>query len=166
MSPLPKRRPAEAADALITVAPLITRWIERLLAGAEQRLTLTQFLALRAIAAGVDSNVELAQQAGVSAPAVSQLVAGLVDAGWLDRREFAGDRRRLSLGLTSDGQGALSKADAMLTSRLSEILRALPAPEADAIAGALPAVNAMLAGAPPPRRPHPGPPPPPRRQSM
>jgi uncharacterized 2Fe-2S/4Fe-4S cluster protein (DUF4445 family) len=66
------------------VAPLATRWIERLLAAHEPPLTVAQYLALRAIAAGQISSGELARGAGVSGPAVSQLVAALVDAGLLD----------------------------------------------------------------------------------
>ena len=44
------RSEARAAEALIAVAPLAARWIERLLAAGQPPLTTPQYLALRAIA--------------------------------------------------------------------------------------------------------------------
>jgi DNA-binding MarR family transcriptional regulator len=157
----PKRRhPRDAADALVAVAPLVSRWIERLLAGHERPLTVAQFLALRAIAAEGISGSELAMRTGVSGPAVSQLLAGLAEAGLIERSELAEDRRRRTLALTKPGRETLASADAMLRERLSRLLAELPRPEADALAHALPHVEAALSGAPPPRRPPPPPRPP------
>src|ERR1700756_1036977 len=120
--PGPRRPPTEAAEALISVAPLVSRWIERLLAGHQPSLTVAQFLALRAVAAEAVSGSELARRAGVSGPAVSQLVAGLVDANLLARRELAEDRRRHTLTLTADGDRALDSARSLLRERLSTLL--------------------------------------------
>jgi DNA-binding MarR family transcriptional regulator len=157
--PGPRRLPTEAAEALISVAPLVSRWIERLLAGHEPPMTVAQFLALRAIATEGVSGSELARRAGVSGPAVSQLVAGLVDANLLARHELRADRRRHELVLTDRGEQALASARTLLRERLGTLLADLPRPEADALARALPRVEATLSGAPPPRRP-PHPPPP------
>jgi DNA-binding MarR family transcriptional regulator len=134
----------------------VTRWIERLLSGHEPPLTVTQYLALRAIATERLSGSELAQRAGVSGPAVSQLLASLADAGLLDRREHAEDRRRVAVSLSTCGRSVLESAQRLLGDRLTALLTDLPRPEADALARALPAVEAALSGAPPPRRPHPG----------
>ena len=162
----PKRRlPRDAADALVGVAPLVSRWIERLLAGHQPPLTVAQFLALRAIAAEDVSGSELARRTGVSGPAVSQLLASLADAGLMERSELADDRRRRALTLSARGGEVLASAQALLRERLSALLGELPRPEADALARALPQVEAALSGAPPPRRPPPPRPPkaPPRR---
>jgi MarR family len=78
------------------------------------------------------SGSELARRAGVSGPAVSQLIAGLADSGLLVR-EFAEDRRRQTLTLTAHGQEALRSARALLRERLSSLLADLPRPEADAL---------------------------------
>jgi DNA-binding MarR family transcriptional regulator len=145
---------AEAADALAAVAPLASRWIERLLSGHQPPLTVAQYLALRAIAAEGISGSELAQRAGVSGPAVSQLLASLSEAGLVERRELPEDRRRFALSLTSRGRRALESAQQLLRERLAALLADLPRPEADALARALPQVEAALSGAPPPRRPH------------
>jgi DNA-binding MarR family transcriptional regulator len=153
--PQPRRSLTDAADALVAVSPLVTRWLERLLATHEPPLTPAQFAALREIAADGVSGSELARRTGVSGPAVSQLLAGLVDAGLLERREFAGDRRRQTLALSAAGRAALGSAQSALRERLENLLSELPHPEADALARALPAVEALLAGSPPPRRPPP-----------
>jgi DNA-binding MarR family transcriptional regulator len=160
----PPRRNAEAAATLAAVAPLATRWIERLLAHHEPPLTVTQYLALRAIAREGVSGTELARRAGVSGPAVSQLLAALDDAGLIERHIDPDDRRRVALALTRSGERAFAGAEAMLDHRLGSLLAELPRPETDALRRALPQVEAALSGAPPPRRPpHPPHPPPPGR---
>jgi DNA-binding MarR family transcriptional regulator len=157
--PNPRRPLPAAADALIAVAPLANRWIERLLASHQPPLTVTQFLALRAIAAEGVSGSELARRAGVSGPAVSQLLSGLVDAGLLAREAMPEDRRRQTLTLSPRGQSALASAQTLLRERLTPMLAELPRPEADALGRALPCLEATLSGAPPPRRPPPPRPP-------
>jgi DNA-binding MarR family transcriptional regulator len=160
MPPPPPRRPhIEAAQALAAVAPLATRWIERLLAAHEPPLTLAQYLALRAIAGGQVSSGELARTAGVSGPAVSQLVAALVEAGLIERRPAAEDRRRQTLALSPAGKRTYGSAEEQLQERVASLLADLPRPEADALSRLLQHVEATLLGAPPPRRPPPPPPP-------
>jgi DNA-binding MarR family transcriptional regulator len=154
-----RRSGGETADALIAVALLANRWIERLLAGHRPSLTVAQFLALRAIATEGVSGSELARRAGVSGPAVSQLLAGLADAGLLDRQEHTGDRRRHTLTVSTRGQQVLDSAQALLRQRLSPLLAELPRPQADALTRALPHLEAALSGATPPRRPSPPRPP-------
>jgi DNA-binding MarR family transcriptional regulator len=155
----PRRTEAEAAQALVAVAPLAARWIERLLAAHEPPLTTPQYLVLRAIAREQVSVNELARRAGVSGPAASQLVTALADAGLLDRRTAEEDRRRQEHALTAKGQEALISAEALLAERLASLIGDLPRPEIDALARALPQVEAALSGAAPPRRPPPPRPP-------
>jgi DNA-binding MarR family transcriptional regulator len=154
--PQPRRRQTDAADALAAVAPLASRWIERLLAGHDPSLTIPQYLVLRAIAREEVGGAELARRAGVSAPAVSQLLAGLADAGLVERRPVPGDRRRQALALTRDGGRAFEAAQQRVRDELATLLADLPKPEADALARVLPRVESLVSGAPPPRRkPHP-----------
>jgi DNA-binding MarR family transcriptional regulator len=158
-------RPSSAAEALAAVAPLATRWIERLLARHDPALTVPQYLALRAIAREGVTGSELARRTGVSGPAVSQLLSALASAGLVERRADAEDRRRQALALSPAGEQAFGSAEALLRDRLGELLADLPRPEIDALSRLLPSVEAALSGAPPPRRPPPPPPPPrpPRR---
>lgn len=148
---------------LVLVAPLLTRWIERLLAATEPPLTVAQFLALRAIATEGVSGGELAHRTGVSGSAVSQLLSGLVDAGLLERSELAEDRRRQTLTLSTDGRRALQGAHASLSDHVSSLIAELAPLDAEALDRALSALAATLSGQPPPRRPRPPRPPPPHR---
>jgi DNA-binding MarR family transcriptional regulator len=153
--PAPRRPQADAADALLTVAPLVSRWIEHLLAGHDPPLTPAQYLALRAIAREGVGGSELARRTGVSGPAVSQLISGLVGSGLVSRTADTGDRRRQQLELTRAGESAFASAEALLRGRVGELLVGLPRPEADALARLLPRVAAALSGEAPPRRPPP-----------
>ncbi len=157
--PHPRHR-AQAAEALAAVAPLATRWIERLLASHEPPLTVPQFLALRAVEREGVSTGELARRAGISGPAASQLLAGLEEAGLIERQASSEDRRRHTLSLSAEGRRAFRSAEGLLRRRLSELLSGLPQPETGALARALPSVEAAFSGSPPPRRPSPPPPPP------
>jgi DNA-binding MarR family transcriptional regulator len=143
------------------VAPLISRWIERLLATHEPPLTLAQFLALRAIAREPVTSAELARSTGVSGAAVSQLVATLDDAGWIGRSQTPDDRRRHVLALMKAGTHVYGSAARVVNSRLGELLSAFPRPEADRLGQLLERLEHVLGGTPPPPRP---PPPPHRRR--
>jgi DNA-binding MarR family transcriptional regulator len=166
MPPHPRRRASDdAAESLGRVAPLVSRWVERLLAGHEPPLTLAQFLALQAVADGELVGSELARRTAVSPAAVSQLLASLEDAGLLDRSRAADDRRRQTLALTKAGQGALESARALQRQQLGSLLADLPPLETDALARLLETLEASLTGTPPPARPRrPHRPPPPRHR--
>ncbi|HWF74700.1 MAG TPA: MarR family transcriptional regulator [Solirubrobacteraceae bacterium] len=155
--PAPRRPRTDAADALLTVAPLVSRWIERLLARHTPPLTPSQYLALRAIAREDVGGAELARRTGVSGPAVSQLIAGLAAAGLVSRSARTDDRRRQRLELTETGLAAFASAEALLRERVGGLIAGLPRPEADALARVLPDVAAALSGEAPPRRPGPRP---------
>src|SRR5215469_10771919 len=126
-----RSEPAMAAGALVAVAPLVTTWMARLLTAQSPSLTVPQYLALRAIAREAVSAGELSRRAGVSEAAVSQLLAGLVAAGLVERTPLASDRRRQELALSIAGATALEAAEALLRDRFGALLGELPHPEAD-----------------------------------
>jgi DNA-binding MarR family transcriptional regulator len=147
------RRHADAAEPLVGVAPLISRWIERVLAAHDPPLTLGQFLALRAIAAELLNATELARRTGVSGPAISQLVTALDQAGWIKRSQAPDDRRRQALALTESGSRTYRSAARLVHARVGELLSPLPAPDVQRLGRALERLEQTLGGAPPPRRP-------------
>jgi DNA-binding MarR family transcriptional regulator len=151
-------RPRNTAETLAAVAPLVTRWMERVLASADPPLSLGQYLGLRAIGAGVDSAADLARATGVSESAVSQLVAGFERAGTVERTPAGDDRRRRRLALTADGEHLLSTAQKLVGARLEPLVASLAPHDADALAALLRRVEPALAGTAPPRRPPPHPP--------
>ena len=158
--PRPRRDTrAQAADALAGVVPVVSRFVERLLAAHAPPLTLPQYLALRAVAEGEIGGADLARQASVSPAAVSQLLAGLEGAGLVERARVPEDRRRHALALTGAGQQTVRSVETLLRQQLALLLSDLPEPEADALARALEQLDALLRGKPPPPRPRrPGPP--------
>src|SRR5437763_16039422 len=114
--PRPRHRigSRQAAEALVRTAPLVSRWIDRLLAAHDPPLTVAQYLALQAIAEGEVLGAELARRAAVSPAAVSQLLAALEEDGLLTRGRLEDDRRRQPLALTEQGQWALRSAQTAL----------------------------------------------------
>jgi DNA-binding MarR family transcriptional regulator len=151
----PRKHPAgrQAAEALVRTAPVVSRWIERLLAAHDPPFSVAQYLALQAIADGEIVGAELARRAAVSPAATSQLLATLEDAGMLTRGRLEQDRRRQPLALTEAGRQALDSAQAMLRERLAGLLVELPPRETDALARVLERLEASLRGTPPPPRP-------------
>ena len=151
----PHPRPRNTAETLAAVAPLVTRWMERVLASAEPPLSLGQYLGLRAIAAGVDSAADLARATGVSESAVSQLVAGFERVGTVARTPAGDDRRRRRLALTPDGDRLLRAAQKLVGTQLEPLVASLAPHDADALAALLRRIEPALAGTAPPRRPPP-----------
>lgn len=151
-----------AAAALARTAPLVSRWMERLLAAHDPAVTLAQYLVLEAVGSGDVLGVELARRAAVSPAAVSQLVGGLETAGLVERQRFADDRRRQPLVLTDAGRLCLGSVRLLLQDRLADLVGGLHGPETEALVRLLGHVEAALAGTAPPRRPprppHPRPP--------
>lgn len=160
--PRPRHHPdrRQAAEALARTAPLVSRWIERLLAAHDPPLTVAQYLTLQAISDGEIVGAELARRAAVSPAAISQMVGALEDAGMLSRDRLDDDRRRQPLALTDHGRWALRSAQTALRERLAGLLADIPPPETDALARLLERLQASLSGTPPPPRPpRPHPPP-------
>jgi len=160
--PRPRSRAGSrpAAEALARTAPLVSRWIERLLAAHDPPLTVAQYLVLQAVGEGELVGSELARRAAVSPAAVSQLLAALEDGNLLERRRLADDRRRQPLSLTVHGQRTLRSAQRLLRERLAALLVDLPPRESDALARVLTRLERSLGGTappPPPRRRRPGP---------
>jgi DNA-binding MarR family transcriptional regulator len=151
----------QAAEALVRTAPLVSRWIERLLAAHDPPFTVAQYLTLQAVDQGEVVGAELARRAAVSPAAVSQLLATLEENGLLSRGRLEDDRRRQPLTLTEQGRWALRSAQTALRERLAGLLADMPPNEADALARLLELLQASLSGTPPPPRPHRPPPPPP-----
>jgi DNA-binding MarR family transcriptional regulator len=153
----------QAAKALARVAPLANRWVERLLAAHDPPLTPAQYAVLQAVSEHDVVGADLARRAAVTPAAVSQLLAGLEEAGLIERLREAGDRRRQTLALSPRGEQVMRSARGLLRGGLAGLLEGLPPPEAGALARALERVEALLGGtAPPPRPPRPPHPPRPR----
>lgn len=90
------------------------------------------------------SLAELAAEEGISPPAMSGHVDRLERAGLLERERSSGDRRRVGLKLTEDGQRLLRRIRARRTTWLADRLRTLEAAELAAIEAAVPALLRLV----------------------
>jgi DNA-binding MarR family transcriptional regulator len=87
---------------------------------------------------------ELAEEERISAPALSGHVDRLEKAGLLDRVRDAGDRRRVGLTLTEDGERLLRSVRARRTTWLADRLRGLDEDELAAVERAIEPLGKLL----------------------
>jgi DNA-binding MarR family transcriptional regulator len=87
---------------------------------------------------------ELAAEEGISAPALSGHVDRLEKAGLLARVRDAGDRRRVGLTLTVEGEKLLRSVRARRTTWLAERLRGLDDDELAAVQRAIEPLGRLL----------------------
>lgn len=85
----------------------------------------------------------LAALAGVTQPAMTQLVSRLEDAGLVRREPDAADGRVVQVVITDEGRAALARRRAARAGRLAVILGQLSPGHRAALAAALPALDAL-----------------------
>jgi DNA-binding MarR family transcriptional regulator len=85
----------------------------------------------------------LAVREGVTQPAMTQLVARLQDAGLVDRAADPDDGRVVQVRITAEGKAVLAGRRAVRAERVAGLLDRLSPDERDALAAALPAMDAL-----------------------
>jgi DNA-binding MarR family transcriptional regulator len=93
-------------------------------------LSLSQYRILGVLAEGSAMSSSLAERLAVRPPSVSAVIDGLVTRGLVARTHSEDDRRRISLGLTADGEALLGEADRAVGERLEQIASGLGAKSA------------------------------------
>jgi DNA-binding MarR family transcriptional regulator len=86
----------------------------------------------------------LAAAEGVTQPAMTQLVGRLADAGLVTKCADPADGRVVHVQLTDSGRDLLARRRDFRTERLSVLLAQLSKADQDALAAALPAMNALV----------------------
>lgn len=86
----------------------------------------------------------LAASEGVTQPAMTQLVSRLADSGLVARSADPDDGRVVSVELTPEGRDLLARRRAIRAERLSVLMARLSQADQDALAAALPAMNALV----------------------
>ena len=81
-------------------------------------LSLPQYRILGMLDESSAVSSDLAERLAVRPPTITAVVDGLVTRGLVERRTVEGDRRRVALVLTDDGQAILTAADAAVDARL------------------------------------------------
>jgi DNA-binding MarR family transcriptional regulator len=80
---------------------------------------------------------ELGDRLGLSLPGMSRNVEGLLQAGYLERREDPQDRRMKRLRLTDSGRDAIDRLNAARLEGLEAFTASLPRDQAERLAAAL-----------------------------
>jgi DNA-binding MarR family transcriptional regulator len=134
-----------AAEILETV-PAVMRFIRAQMRGHRgPELSVPHFRALLFLSRkGGASLSALAEYLGLSLPATSRLVEGLVRKNFVVRRIPPGNRRLLALALSARGRRTVAAARQAAESRLAEVVAPLPAGERAAIGRALQTLREKL----------------------
>ena len=134
----------DVARVLVMLQPRLGRVLRQHLRAPGPALSMPQFVALRALNHGPKSAGKLAQVFGVSRPAITRLVDGLVKKGLVERRADEADRRVAIVALTAAGQ-ALHESTEEATERfLAELLAELPPDRLTRLEGALADLSDLL----------------------
>jgi DNA-binding MarR family transcriptional regulator len=92
-------------------------------------ITLAQYRSLGMIASGSERASKLADALRVGRPAITVMVDGLVERGWVERVDVVGDRRVSQIRLTPGGEEALHRAEAAINHVVDEIIGRCDDPE-------------------------------------
>jgi long-chain acyl-CoA synthetase len=95
-------------------------------------LSLSQYRILGLLAEGSAMSSSLAERLAVRPPSVTAVIDGLVARGLVDRTQSENDRRRISLGITAEGEVVLDSADRAVNDRLEQIAAGLPSARSSA----------------------------------
>ncbi len=110
----------EHNEGAVRVVARLARVFEKRL--AEDGMTLPQFRVLSFLSEGEWAASKVADWLAVSRPSLTSLVDGLVEQGWVERKESPTDRRSVLHHLTPSGHERLQQATGLLAGGLDGLL--------------------------------------------
>lgn len=120
--------PYLCAQELFDTVPLVMRIIRKYMRQHRSGLTVAQFRTIYCVSQAPHCSLsDVADSIGLSLPAMSRMVDGLVEKGYLDRRTCINDRRHVRLSVTPVGETALRESREMAQAQLAEVVSQLPA---------------------------------------
>jgi len=121
--------PEECARLVLETVPMVMRVIRKeMRSHRESDLSVPQFRVLIYLNRNEGASLsDVADYLGLTLPAMSKMVSGLVERNLVNRRIDAGDRRYVILAPTERGRALMRKAYEITQSRLAERLATLPA---------------------------------------
>ena len=139
------------ADSVLDTVPSVMQFIRSEMRRHGARgISVPQFRVLNFLGRRPGGSLsDAAERVGLSLPATSRLVDGLVERGLLSRGESSLDRRRVTLQLTPRGQELLRTARAGTQAALSDTLASLPPEKRAVIVEALEALRPLFVVRPP-----------------
>jgi len=129
----------QCAREILETTPLVMRFIrEQIRRHPAAGLLLPQFRALAFVDRTPNTSLStVAGHLGLSLPAMSRLINGLVGRKLVERQTVSTNRRQIALTLTARGRAALEKGRGEIRPRLAEVLEAIPAREKKAVLRAM-----------------------------
>lgn len=145
---VPENAPAaeELAALTLETGPLVMRAIRALMrAGRGDDLSLPQYRALGYVGRHPGTSLSaVAEHLGLSTPAASRLVDALVEKGLIARAAATGDRRYLTLRLSSTGDALHARTRRQALDGLRVLLEGLGPAERATLAQALPILRGLF----------------------
>jgi DNA-binding MarR family transcriptional regulator len=139
-------RPESCAREVMETVPLVMQFIRRQMRSLRgQDLTVPQIRTLWFITHHSHPSLsDAADFIGLSLPAMSRLVDGLVRKSLVTRTACPDDRRHVRLGVTSRGQAALDSAWKGTHSRVTEVIANLSARQRAVVESAMSSLNEVF----------------------
>jgi len=126
------------ARELLDTVPMGMRVIRRHMRRHRSGLTVPQFRTLCYLTSAPGTSLSaVADFVGLSLPAMSRLVDGLVDKGLMERRPCSDDRRQVRLSITPPGEAAITEARQLAQAQLAEAVAALTHEQRAALIGTM-----------------------------
>ena len=143
----PSGRALACAALLADAAPAVVDIVREEAGRQRSDLSVVQLRAISYLSRHSDASLsELAEVVGLTLPATSRLVDGLVTRRLVSRGEAQGDRRKLTLHATAAGRAVLRGVRESAHGRLAGLLDGFPAADLDALSRALAALQERLPG--------------------
>lgn len=146
------------AREILETAPAVVRFLrEQVRRRRAAGLSLPQFRALAFLSRARNSSLSAAaEHLGLSLPATSRLVNGLVDSRLVGRQTVSTNRRQIALTVTARGRATLEKVHDEIRRQLAGVLNPLPATEQKTVLQAMRVLRRVfdsqtVADVPPPK---------------
>ncbi|MDB5322602.1 MAG: putative MarR family transcriptional regulator [Phycisphaerales bacterium] len=128
----------DCASDLVDTVPLVMRVIRQHLRRHRSGLTVPQFRSLWFISTAAGHSLSaVADFIGLSLPAMSRLMDGLVDQKLVHRKTCNADRRHVRLSLTPSGEATLGEARELARAHIAESLSRLTERERSTVGAAM-----------------------------
>jgi len=136
------------ARELLDTMPLVMQDLRLIMRGqSAPDLRVPELRCLAFLQHNPGSNLtDLAEYIGVSLPSMSKLIDSLTSRGYVERATDAGDRRRVQLRLTEDGDAILSAARDAVKAAFALKLAPLASGEIEAVTSGLRLLHRLFAG--------------------
>ena len=131
--------PKDTASEMLVVMPLVMRAVRaEMRSHRALRLSVPQFRSLGFVYRHPGASLSAAaEHVGLTLPAMSRLIDGLVTRKLMRRRSHTGDRRRITLDLTVRGQALWQAAYDLTQASMTRKLSTLNGSECTTVAGAM-----------------------------